>query len=82
MLKLYYKRKASNEIIDFGEYDTLQGLKDDLLSFSSHCLCGTYLIVNDALIRQVKVTLDNYGSNKKIIGEWEINERIVKASDV
>lgn len=84
MLKLYYVKQNSKwhkkELIDFGEYDTLQGLYDDLYSNRSHCLCGTYIIVNDAKIWQVKVNFKDYSSyEKQGKTEWELSETYIMA---
>lgn len=84
MLKLYYVRKNSKEhkkeLIAFGEYDTLQGLYDDLYSNCSHCLCGTYIIVNDAKIWQVKVNYKDYSSHEKQgKTEWELSDTYTMA---
>jgi hypothetical protein len=84
MLKLYYVRKKSKEhkkeLIAFGEYDTLQGLYDDLYSNHSQCICGTYVIVNDARVWQVKVKFKDYSNYEKIgETEWEVADTYTTA---
>lgn len=84
MLKLYYVRKnpirRNNDLIAYGEYDTLQGLYNDLYSNRSHCLCGTYIIVNDARIWQVKVNYKDYSSyEKQGKTEWELSDTCITA---
>ena len=85
MLKLYYIRpKVSHwctpELVAFGEYDTLQGLYNDLYSNHSQCICGTYVIVNDARIWQVKVKFKDYSSYEKISEtEWEVSDTYMPA---
>lgn len=84
MLKLYYVRKNpkehKKELIAFGEYDTLQGLYDDLYSNHSQCICGTYVIVNDARIWQIRVNYKDYSSHKKVgTTEWELSDTYMPA---
>lgn len=85
MLRLYYVRpKVSHwckpELVAFGEYDTLQGLYDDLYSNHSHCICGTYVIVNDARIWQIKVKFKDYSSYEKVgTTEWELSDTYMPA---
>ena len=82
MLKLYYVRKVNNkkELIAFGEYDTLQGLYDDLYSNHSQCICGTYIIVNDARVWQVRVSFKNFFGDEKIgMTEWELSDTYMLA---
>lgn len=85
MLKLYYVRKTNQkehkkELIAFGEYDTLQGLYDDLYSNHSQCICGTYVIVNDARVWQVKVKFKDYSSHEKIgETEWGVSDTYMPA---
>ena len=85
MLKLYYVRPkvchwCKPELVAFGEYDTLQGLYADLYSNHSQCICGTYVIVNDAKIWQVKVKFKDYSSYEKVgETEWEVSDTYMPA---
>ena len=53
---------------------------DDLYSNHSQCICGTYVIVNDARVWQVKVKFKDYSSHKKIgETEWEVADTYTTA---
>ena len=73
MLALYYKRKnADKDLIKIGEFESMDDMYKELLSFNGACLCGTYIAINDKFIWQLKVSLNKTASEKLAEEEWRI----------
>lgn len=73
MLALYYKRRnADKDLIKISEFESIDDMYRELLSFNGACLCGTYIAINDKFIWQLKVSLNKTASEKLAQEEWRI----------
>lgn len=73
MLALYYKRRNTDkDLIKISEFESIDDMYKELLSFNGACLCGTYIAINDKFIWQLKVSLNKTASEKLAEEEWRI----------
>ena len=78
MLALYYKRRnMGRDLIKIGEFESLNDMHNELLSFNGACLCVTYIAVNDRYIWQLKVSLNKSASEKLLEKQWELDESCI-----
>lgn len=74
MLALYYKRRNTDKgLIKIGEFESMNDMYKELLSFNGACLCGTYIAINDRFIWQLKVSLNKSASEKLLEKEWRVD---------